>query len=367
MRPLIAAFAAAGLFAAFAPTSAVVHAQLPGAPAGPRFEIAEVRGLAEVPARADMGFTAAVSGPTFAAGTHAVVAKFQTQAPPKTTGLSIVWLKTTGRTPVTLSSSAVDPNELTSGAYSMLTSGSAGLDGGTYQVSVIGADGRIYRTLEFTVRPPVTTRETLATGQPTPAAAEEQGVSLVPYAVEQVGFNYPSYYSVAPVTTGGDNGVLLHRAIPLGGLFVVVKKAGRYNFEAQVRDVIRALSRSGQNQGEITSLSSYDIKRGDIGGLTAGGKLFQLSTQRGPNLNLTMYQTDVDGRSVLLGYLTVANAKTPERSSTPPPPADNGVTAEDFFRMVRSIRSTPAKERPASPTSDPPPRIKRTDVAVVGW
>ncbi len=367
MRPLIAAFAAAGLFAAFAPTSAVVHAQLPGAPAGPRFEIAEVRGLAEVPARADMGFTGAVGGPTFSAGTHAAVAKFQTQTPPKATGLSIVWLKTGGRQPVTVSSAAVDSNELTSGVYAMLTNGSAALDPGTYQVSVIGADGRIYRTLEFAVRAPATTRESLANGQPAPAAAEEQGVSLVPYTVEQVGFNYPAYYSVAPVTTGDDNGVLLVRAIPLGGLFVIVKKSGRYSFESQVRDVVRALSRAGQNQGEITSLSSYDLKRGDIGGHTAAGKLFILSTQSGPRLNITMYQTDIDGRSVLLGYLSVTNAKTPERSSTPPPPADNGVTAEDFFRLVRSIRATPSKERPASPTSDPPARIKRTDIAAVGW
>lgn len=365
MRPLIAAFAAAGLFAASAPTSAVVHAQLPGALAGPRFEVAEVRGLAEVPSRADMGFTAAVSGPTFAAGTHAVVAKFQTQTPPKVSGLSIVWLKTTGRTPVTLSSAAVDSNELTSGAYSMLTNGSAGLDAGTYQVSVVGADGRIYRTLEFKIRPSATTRETLTTGQPAPAASEEQGVSLVPYTVDQVGFSYPAYYSVAPVTTGDDNGVLLVRAIPLGGLFVIVKKSGRYNFEAQVRDVMRSLSRAGQNQGDITSLNSYDLKRGDIGGHTAAGKLFILSTQNGPRLNITMYQTDIDGRSVLLGYLSVSNAKTPERSSKALPPSDAGATAEDFFRMVRSIRATPATERPASPTSDPPARIKRTDVAVV--
>ena len=81
MRPLLATVVAAGLFVTFAGPSAA--AQIPGVPAGSRFEIAEVRALGEVPARADMGFSAAAAGPTFDSSTRAVVVKFQSSAPPQ--------------------------------------------------------------------------------------------------------------------------------------------------------------------------------------------------------------------------------------------------------------------------------------------
>jgi hypothetical protein len=356
MRSILAAAAAAALFAAAAPGRHAL-AQLPGGPAGPKFEIAEARGLTEVPARPDTGFAASAPGPWFGSETRAVVVKFQASAPPKESDLSVVWIRQGGRTPTEVKSERVPAAELASGAYAMLTNGGGALAPGDYQVSVVGSGSRIYRTVQFTVAAATPdARPNLAAPGAGESASDDRGVALSPYQLEGLELRYPSSYAAIPHTHGVDHGVTFVRSVPRGALVLVVRKSGRYDLRGDTARLLRDVSKS-LGTGGASGVETYDARelgQTDLGGRRGTGRLIVATLKGGEAVRLTLYATELFGKSALVGFVTPAAGKL-----SPGTVADPEQTTEDFFRLMQSIR--PQAE--AAPTKTDPPARERAKPA----
>jgi hypothetical protein len=352
MRTALTALAVTVLF-----SSLSVRAQIPGVPSGPRFEIAEVRACDDVPARSDLGFAAAVAGPAFSGETSAVIAKFQTDTLPADAAISIVWMRSGKPAPKQLLSEPVAIGEFESGAYSMLTNRGAPIDPGSYYVAVVDADGRIYRSLQFAVRPPV------AAAPRPPAAVAPRGdeaAVLVPYRLETVEFTYPAGYAVDAFRSKAITGVTFVRPFAASALVVAFRTGGRYDLRTEATSLLARISaklgtRARNVAGNAFALTSYEVRelgRVDLGGHPAYARLVTAQTSRRWSATIALYEIDLFGRTADVGCMSFAFDGDAESGDH----ARQG--AEDLANLILSIR--PADDAPPGPDDAPSRKTRRS-------
>jgi hypothetical protein len=355
------------------PTSA----QIPSVPTQSPFEVASVRGFSSAPADPAGAFGEGVSGPRFAGSTHGVVARFVAATPPVENELSVVWIADSRKgAPRVLAREPVARGALAEGVHSVLTNAGNALAPGDYQVSIVGASGRIYRTVEFEVVPPPRrppARPAAAAPAPSTEAAPEarpesaptttidprRGSSArLPYTVGGVALEYPATYSAIELRDARDSGTVFVDDQSGAFIFVSVRTSGQYSFQReadQMRSVLQRRTRSIRRAGgwRATALRESSLPSGAM-----AGRMFVASTDK-LKLQLVMYSFDVDGRSVISGYAVVTPAG---RNATPAPGLAERIIA-DFYALAQSLRgaaAAPAKtERPRLPRES----IRRDEVA----
>jgi hypothetical protein len=365
MRTLLAAAAVATLLAASAPPRSAIG-QVPSLPSGPRFEIAEVRGLGAVPPRADLAFGDSSAGPTFTAETCAVVAKFQTASALDGEALSIVWMRRAGGAPVQLATERVAADEFSSGAYAMLAAGGSPLAPGRYQVSVVEDSGKILCALEFSVLAPAAGAARAAAPEAAASVADDASTADMPFALGDLELRVPAGYAATMRADGSDNAVTLVRFDPACVILVAVRASGSYRLATEALRCLReasgrlAAGAASRAAGSVTAVEVRDLGSADLGGRAATCRVVVADTGGG-RLRLTLYLTTLDGKSALVGYVT----RLADRSAASADDAERG--ANDFYRVVESLRSRgPEAPRVSPPPPSEPARADRArDVAAV--
>jgi hypothetical protein len=311
-------------------------AQIPGPSASARIDVAEVRGLDAVPSNAESEFASAAPGPVFELTVQAVLVRFQAATAPKDSGLAVTWAATpdSGGSQQ-LGRVAVESGRLVSGITETLTDGGKPLAKGRYAVSLVGANNRYYRTVEFWVGP-----------RPERSRGGREKVYF-----DQYSFEYPKTYTPAPVTVGM-TGVFLIRRYPYGLMFAVLSEEGTNTVLPQGRQVIEGWLAKLGSIVQITNVEASDIPAERLGPGMTFGKAVNATLTRGLRARANLYSQTVDGRKLLVGFATITGETVPagyENLLTSDPEAD----AQEFFEMAASLKggtpwgpNTPGERRP---------------------
>jgi hypothetical protein len=362
-----------GAFLAVAALAAAAAAQIPGIPSGPRFSVAELRGLADVPRSAESGFKVAAAGTAFPGEVHTLIAKFQASGLPSDAGLEVVWIRgKRGSAGAVVSASPTNADALAAGVYTMLTNNGAALAPGDYQVAVRGTGGKVYRVIDVIVlEPKPPSKRPAASSAPLPPASgatpgapagkldstdpEPFDAPMLDYTLENIGWRYSSRYSAVSLPSAEHTGVLFGGERLPGFLFVVMKKNGRFDFDKEIDDVRLNLLRLRSSSSDFAGWKDYSLDAIKIGGTATRGRLF-VAHSNGLRIQISMYLANIGGRSVITGFGSITSEGFANPAIQKGIPTTNG-TADDFFQMVRSLKPVAAEKQ----TADPTPRRKSTD------
>ena len=337
----------AALCVAFVCASAAL-AQIPTIPSGPTFQTAEVRGLEEAPESAESGFGSGAAGPSFASTTRAVVARFVASPPPAEARYTLTWIKGNKKeAPRVLAREELVRDGLAAGVTSMLAGGADPLAPGDYQVLVSGESGRVYRALEFVVRPAPRRPRTARPPAPASGATPEEAPpteSLAPapvtaaHTVGAVTVTYPTSYSVSSLRDRRDSASVFVNGYGTGFLFVAVRSAGRFSFQREAEELRQSLQRSTQNIRGVSGWRGITAKKAELPPGATAGRLF-LASNDDLSFRVVAYLYELDGESVIAGYGVVSSRK----KSSSAPGLDPERTIADFITLSRSLRLAAAE------------------------
>jgi hypothetical protein len=341
-------------------------AQIPTVPSAPAFQVAEVRGLEDAPASAESGFESGSTGPRFAGTTRAVVARFVASPPPAEPRYTLTWIKGNKKeAPRVLAREEYGGDALASGITSMLAGGEP-LAPGDYQVLVTGASGRVYRALEFVVRP-LPRRPNTAASRPAPEAVAPEtappseslapAAALAAHTVGSITVDYPTTYSVLSMRDRSETGSVFVNGYGTGFLFVAARDAGRFSFQREADDLRQSLQRSSQNIRGITGWRGVTAKRAELPPRAKAGRLFLASSDEA-SFRVVMYLYEIDGESVIAGY----GVASPRKASDTPA-LDPERTIGDFLVLSQSLRRASA-EPAADERPDERAPVDRREIAV---
>lgn len=151
------------------------------------------------------------------------------------------------------------------------------------------------------------------------------------YALE-----YPTSYTPQPLNPA-DPGGFFTSTNPFGFLFAVMSRRGEDTVVPQGRALATALLNRLRLTNRIVSETVTDIPADQLPPRTTLGKSLDAMTEQGLKLHAGFYLMEVEGRKVLVGYVTLTadNVKPELRNLLTPYPDD---VYQDFVQMVQSLR-----------------------------
>lgn len=335
-----------------------VGAQTPGVPDAPRFGVAEVRAVVDVPVSAEDAFANGVAGTRFANSPSAVVARFSAEGRFDGTALSVVWTFV-GRSgaPARIAESTFPSSDLSRGILALLDNNGRPLDPGRYQVSVVGSDARVFRTIEFFVVG--TSRVGRASGRPAGLSNAPARPIIGPFLLDGISFVCPTGFRAQNYARGTDTAIAFTRPGAPEGLFVVGRTGGRFDLRASAESLLEAVARFAPEIGPVHATGSYDVADLTVAGVAAAGRVLLGRSQSGRDVHVTLYERNTDDRSVVVGYFSFASA-SPGPTQTSSPLGASRPIVEDFHVLVESLREVAP---PQAPAPEPRRRPNPLDVA----
>ncbi len=148
--------------------------------------------------------------------------------------------------------------------------------------------------------------------------------------------DYPKAYTPQPLNPR-DPGGFFTQTNPFGFMFVVMSRRDEDTVIPQGRSLASTMLNRLALGNRIKSQTVTDIPADQLPPRTTLGKSLDAMTEQGLKMHAGFYLMEIDGRKVLVGYvtLTAENVKEDLRHLLTPYPDD---VVQDFNQMIASLR-----------------------------